>query len=56
MTRILLALLLSTSLFAQDLSDEVVLEKVQKATFQYFWEFGHPVSGLARERSNQAFG
>lgn len=26
-----------------------LLTSVQKATFRYFWDFGHPVSGLARE-------
>jgi len=34
------------------LSDTALLEVVQKQTFRYFWHFGHPVSGLARERSN----
>lgn len=34
------------------LSDSVLLELVQRQTFRYFWHFGHPVSGLARERSN----
>jgi hypothetical protein len=34
------------------LSDNELLETVQKQTFKYFWDFGHPVSGLARERSN----
>jgi hypothetical protein len=29
---------------------------VQRQTFRYFWDFAHPVSGLARERSNLAFG
>lgn len=38
------------------LTDDQLLELVQKQTFQYFWDFGHPVSGLARERSNHAFG
>lgn len=33
------------------LSDEQLLDKVQEATFQYFWDFAHPVSGLARERN-----
>ena len=37
------------------LTDDQLLELVQKQTFRYFWDFGHPVSGLARERSNQAF-
>lgn len=33
------------------LSDEELLEKVQKNTFNYFWDFAEPNSGLARERS-----
>ncbi|MBD2703698.1 Ig-like domain-containing protein [Spirosoma sp. BT702] len=32
------------------ISDEALLDLVQKQTFKYFWDFGHPVSGLARER------
>src|SRR5262249_886010 len=28
------------------------LDLVQKQTFKYFWDFAHPVSGMARERSN----
>lgn len=38
-----------------NLTDEQLLNLVQQQTFRYFWEFGHPVSGLARERSNVAF-
>jgi hypothetical protein len=34
------------------LSDEALLTLVQEQTFKYFWDFGHPVSGLARERNN----
>src|SRR6185295_810253 len=34
------------------ITDEALLDLVQKQTFKYFWDFGHPVSGLARERSN----
>lgn len=34
------------------ISDNELLDKVQRTTFKYFWDFGHPVSGLARERSN----
>jgi hypothetical protein len=34
------------------ISDEDLLTKVQQQTFKYFWDFAHPVSGLARERSN----
>lgn len=35
-----------------NLTDTALLELVQKQTFRYFWDFAHPVSGLARERSN----
>ncbi|MDR2473104.1 MAG: Ig-like domain-containing protein, partial [Tannerella sp.] len=31
--------------------DEELLDLVQRQTFRYFWEFGHPVSGMARERT-----
>jgi len=31
--------------------DEELLTLVQRQTFRYFWEFGHPVSGMARERN-----
>jgi len=34
----------------EKLSDDQLLDKVQRQTFRYFWDFGHPVSGLARER------
>jgi len=34
-----------------ELSDEELLTKIQEQTFKYFWEFGHPISGLARERN-----
>ncbi|MGB5008408.1 MAG: glucoamylase family protein [Ferruginibacter sp.] len=40
----------------KDLSDSALLDLVQKQTFRYFWDFAHPVSGLARERSNENFG
>ena len=33
------------------LSDEDLLTKVQRQTFKYFWDFGHPVSGLSPERN-----
>lgn len=38
------------------LSDSALLDLVQKQTFRYFWDFAHPVSGMARERSNENFG
>ncbi len=40
---------LSASTFA--MTDEQLLTSVQEALFRYFWDFGHPVSGLARERN-----
>ncbi len=39
-----------------NLSDSALLDLVQKQTFRYFWDFAHPVSGLARERSDVNFG
>ncbi len=35
-----------------NLSDSALLDLVQQKTFRYFWDFAHPVSGMARERSN----
>ncbi len=32
------------------ISDDSLLTLVQKQTFKYFWDYSHPVSGLARER------
>ncbi|MGH6921381.1 MAG: glucoamylase family protein, partial [Geminicoccaceae bacterium] len=37
---------------AEKLDDDALLDLVQRQTFRYFWDFAHPVSGLARERSN----
>ena len=36
----------------QPMSDEALMDMVQRYTFRYFWDYGHPVSGLARERNN----
>ncbi len=33
------------------ISDNALMDTVQKRTFAYFWDFAHPVSGLARERN-----
>lgn len=33
-------------------NDEELLDMVQEHTFRYFWDYGHPVSGMARERNN----
>lgn len=35
-----------------DLDDDALLDVVQRQTLRYFWDFGHPACGLARERSN----
>ncbi|GAB3360856.1 glucoamylase family protein [Arachidicoccus ginsenosidivorans] len=58
---LVLALTLFT-LYAQDsispvgviknISDDSLLTIVQRQTFRYFWQYAHPVSGLARERDN----
>ena len=34
------------------ISDNALLDLVQQQTLKYFWDFGHPVSGLARERNS----
>lgn len=33
------------------ITDDELLTKIQQQTFKYFWDFGHPTSGLARERN-----
>lgn len=35
-----------------ELTDERIMDTIQKQTFKYFWDYGHPVSGLIRDRSN----
>ena len=56
----LCVLLFTTIVKAQsrqnNLTDSALLDLVQKQTFKYFWDFAHPVSGMARERSNIAYG
>ncbi|SEK40944.1 glucoamylase family protein [Parapedobacter koreensis] len=50
-----LAVKLATAIDSVDkfdrVSDEALLTLVQRQTFAYFWDFGHPVSGMARERN-----
>jgi len=36
----------------KNLTDDQLLEVVQKQTFRFFWHGAHPVSGMALERSN----
>lgn len=33
------------------ITNDSLLSLIQKQTFKYFWDFGHPISGLARERN-----
>ncbi len=35
----------------REFNDDEFLDMVQEYTFRYFWDFAHPVSGLARERN-----
>ena len=44
----------SSSVPLSRLSDDEVLEAVQRRTFRYFWEGAHPVSFMARDRSFRA--
>lgn len=39
----------------KNISDTALVGLVQKQTLRYFWDFAHPVSGMARERSNESF-
>jgi len=41
----------------QQLTDTELMDLVQRNTFKYFWDFAHPISGMALERSNlEAYG
>ncbi|MDP5170746.1 MAG: T9SS type A sorting domain-containing protein [Bacteroidia bacterium] len=42
----------SVSVSGNIMTDDEFLDMVQEATFRYFWDFAHPVSGLARERNS----
>ncbi|MBS1597215.1 MAG: beta-glucosidase [Bacteroidetes bacterium] len=48
------SLSLTTSIDSSDkfpqITDSALLTLVQQQTFKYFWDFGHPTSGMARER------
>jgi hypothetical protein len=37
------------------LSDDALLDLVQRQTLRYFWDFGHKNSGMAKERSGGSF-
>ena len=36
------------------ITDNALLDSVQKRTFNYFWELAHPTSGMIRERNTDA--
>ena len=42
----------SVSANSRAMTDEELLTSVQEATFRYFWDNAHPVSGLIRERNH----
>ena len=50
-----LNILINTQIDSTDkfpvIADNALLDLVQQQTFKYFWDFAHPVSGLARERN-----
>ncbi|MGE0079056.1 MAG: glucoamylase family protein [Bacteroidales bacterium] len=46
-----LTMLDSTDKFPQ-ISDDELLTLIQHQTFKYFWDFGHPASGMSRERNS----
>ena len=41
----------TTEVVATPLDSKKLLDKTQRETFLYFWDFAHPVSGLAPERT-----
>lgn len=50
-TATLIAQIDSTDKFPR-ISDDALLTLIQQQTFKYFWDFGHPISGMARERNS----
>ena len=44
------AVYVDTSFKYPVISDDSLMTLVQQRTFRYFWDYAHPVSGLARER------
>ncbi|WP_336516652.1 glucoamylase family protein [Pollutibacter soli] len=54
--RTAVSVILKTAIDSSDkfprISDDALLDLVQKNNFKYFYDFGHPASGLARERNS----
>lgn len=40
----------------QDISDAALLDRVQRATFGYFWDYAYPATGMARDRGGETDG
>jgi hypothetical protein len=38
---------------SHDLSDDDLMDLVQRRTFAYFWDYAHPASGMARDRGGE---
>jgi len=49
-TQVVLATSDTIEVTIQELSDDAFLDMVQEYTFRYFYDYAHPVSGMARER------
>ncbi len=45
---------LDSSFRFPEISDDELMTLVQQQTFKYFWDFGHPTSGLSRERNTSS--
>ncbi|NOX17465.1 MAG: T9SS type A sorting domain-containing protein [Chlorobi bacterium] len=45
------ALSATVSATTRELNDDEELDMLQEATFRYFWDYAHPVSGMSRERT-----
>ena len=41
----------SVQVSTQSLDDEAFLDMIQRATFRYFWDYAHPISKMALERT-----
>ena len=43
----------ATLVQSHEMSDDDLLELVQRRTFGYFWDYAHPASGMARDRGSE---
>ena len=43
----------AASVERQDMSDDDLMDLVQRRTFAYFWDYAHPTSGMARDRGSE---